>query len=298
MTTRPCESCGRPRGRGARCKECGYDRYATRLQGSRPGTSSQPAVTSDSSRPQARSSSRTAAPTATGGTEVSRAPHEPASSSPVREQQPAPRQAPGGGEPASNSRQSSGTSHTQPCAPVAAGRVVSLGATPPASGDRPWWVAVIHALAMLSAVTTLTFILALRTFAKNLGRAKESLVPSPLKLFVRPSAPRWNVSVTLSFEGLAALLGYRAGRYSQIRLRAPSSEMVCRYLAPPASIPVATGDDLRLWGKLGRDGVVRAYRLENLSNGASHNVTLIRSWVVAAAAISALFCLIVLAAVV
>jgi hypothetical protein len=151
---------------------------------------------------------------------------------------------------------------------------------------------------MLSALTALTLILALRAFAKSLGRAKDGLVPSPLKLFGRPSKSRWSVSLTLSFEGLGALLGYRAGRYSQIRLTAPSSEMVCRYLAPPASIPVAKGDDLRLWGKLGRDGVVRAYRLENLSNGASHNVTLIRPWVLAAAAISALFCLTVLATVI
>ncbi|HEY2768903.1 MAG TPA: hypothetical protein VGI76_11650 [Solirubrobacteraceae bacterium] len=151
---------------------------------------------------------------------------------------------------------------------------------------------------MLSALTALAFIMALRAFAKSLGRAKDGLVPSPLKLFGQPSKPQMNVSVTFSFEGLAALLGYRAGRYSQIRLTAPSSEMVCRYLASPASIPVATGDDLRLWGKLGRDGVVRAYRLENVSNGASHEVTLVRPWVLAAAVASALFCLMVLATVV
>jgi hypothetical protein len=152
MTALPCEACGRPRGRGARCKECGYDRYATRLKGSRAGTSSQLAVTPDSSRPQA-SSSRTATPTAAGGAEVSRPPHEPASSSPVREQ-PAHRQAPhrGGSEPApSHSRQSSRTSVAQPSAPVATGRVVSLSATPPASGDRPWWVAAVHALSRVFA---------------------------------------------------------------------------------------------------------------------------------------------------
>jgi hypothetical protein len=151
---------------------------------------------------------------------------------------------------------------------------------------------------MLSALIALTWILVLRAIVKSLGRAKDGLVPSPLKLFGRSSEPRWSVSMTLSFEGLAALLGYRAGRYSQIRLKAPSSETMCRYLAPPASIPVAQGDDLMLWGKLGSDGVARAYRLENLSNGASHTVILVRPWVLAAAGISALFCLIVLASVI
>ncbi len=146
----------------------------------------------------------------------------------------------------------------------------------------------------------LAVILAVRAFTKSLGRTKDSLIRSSFKFGGLPSKPRWSPSPALTFGGLGALLGYRAGRasaraeYSQIRLTAPSSEIVCRYLAPPASIPVAQGDELKLWGTLGRDGVVRAYRLKNLSNGASHKVTLIRPWVVAAAAISALFCLIIL----
>ena len=162
----------------------------------------------------------------------------------------------------------------------------------------------MHVLAVLPGLMAIAVLIAVRTFAKSLRRSKDSLIRSPFKLPETRSKPHWSPSPALTFGGLGALLGYRAGRasaqteYSQLRLKSPGSEIVCRYLAAPASIPVAQGDELKLWGSLGRDGVLRAYRLENVSNGAMHKVTLIRPWVVAAAVISALLCLIILTTVI
>jgi hypothetical protein len=177
---------------------------------------------------------------------------------------------------------------------------MSLNPTAPARGDRPWWVAAVHVLALLPALMALAAIIAVRTFAKTLRRRRDSLIRSPFKLPQLASSPHRSPFQALTYGGLGALLGYRAGRastqaaYSQLRLRSGVSEIECRYLAAPASIPVAQGDQLKLWGSLGRDGVLRGYRLENISNGTTHKVTLVRPWAAGAAVLSALLCLIIL----
>lgn len=156
---------------------------------------------------------------------------------------------------------------TQPRSAAAIGRVISLNTTAPAGGDRPWWVSVVHVLAVLPGLMAMAVIVAVRMFANSLRRSKRSVSRSPFKLPDLTPKPHWSPSPALTFGGLGTLLGYRMGRasakteYSQLRLRSPGSEVECRYLAASASIPVAQGDELRLWGSQGRDGVLRGYRL-------------------------------------
>lgn len=198
-------------------------------------------------------------------------------------------------------------------APAAAGRVVSLSAARAGSGDRPWWVPVVHALALLPAVAAVASIMAARTLLRSLRSTKaglapkDGLIPSPFKFGDMPTKPKSassSSSSSLLLGGLGAFLGYRAGRSasvadcSQIRLRTPTRQLECRYLAAPGSMPAAVGDELNLWGTLGRDGVLRAYRLENLSTGASHRVALVRPAVAAAAAASVVLLILILAAIV
>ena len=83
-----------------------------------------------------------------------------------------------------------------------------------------------------------------------------------------------------------------------IRLRVESREVICRYLEAPNILPVRRGDELAFWGAYKPDGMVRGYKLENRSNGATHEADLVRGWVYLAALASAFLCLVVMSNVV
>src|SRR5450759_2715757 len=249
MTGLPCEACGQPRGRGVRCKECGYDRYATKLESTRVA---EPAVTPHQAAPQP-AGRPTATSTPTGEAQspaqpqprsptTERAGTRPAAREPARERART--------QPAAGPR----TPFAQPRPPVATGRVISLNTTAPARGDRPWWVSLVYVLALLPALMAVAVVIAIRAFAKTLRSSTGSVSRSPFKLPALAPKPHWSPSPALTFGAVGALLGYRAGRASastecsQMRVRSTGGETECRYLAAPASIPVAQGDELNLWG--------------------------------------------------
>lgn len=195
--------------------------------------------------------------------------------------------------------------------PITAGRVLAVSAVKVAGGDRPWWVPFVHALALVPIAIAVVSVMVVRAFLRASSSAsagfsaKDGLIPSPLRLgsMLAPSKPD-SSSPSLLLEGASVLLEYRAGRTARradcakIRLSTPKGKLECRYLAELGSVPVEVGDELQLWGTLGRDGVLRARRLENLSTGASHSVTLVPPVIAFAAAASMLFCLLILASVV
>lgn len=180
------------------------------------------------------------------------------------------------------------------------GRVILLRTTPPAHGDTPWWVTVVGLLATLPGLLVGAAIVVVRSVAHHARRGEGGSIGLTFKFPGLTANTNLSASPALAYGGSGALLGYRAVRgadteYSQLRLRSPGGEAVeCRYLAAPASIPVAVGDELKLWGSLGRDHVLRGYRLENLSNGAMHKVTLVRPWATAFVAAFVLLCLLII----
>jgi hypothetical protein len=293
MTSAPCESCGRPRGRGSRCKECGYDRYATRLH-SAGSSSTQPAAETPTKSSRARES-----PSATATKEPPRF---------GRRARPS-----GGGEPVpSNPRPTASarpaastaahTSSATPAGPTATGRVLALSATKPASGDRPRWVPAVYVLAFIPVLVIVAVIVAVHVAMRSFGRTKDSFIRSPFRLDTWISPPQSSSSTsTLLKSAFEALLSYRQWQssspvtYSQIRIQGPTSQVACRYLAAPDSISVVLGDELKLWGKFGSDNVLRATRLENASTGSSHKVALVPPLVIFGAFIAAFFCLTTLA---
>jgi hypothetical protein len=293
MRSAPCEACGRPRGRGARCKECGYDRYATRLHSS-GSSSSRPSVEAPASSGRPREASGAAATK-----EAPRSAHRARPSA--------------GSEPASSNRRPTAsprpsastaprTPSATPAGPTASGRVLALSATKPASGDRPRWVAGVYVLAFIPVLVIVAVIVAVHAAMQSLGRAKDGFIRSPFRLSTWISTPQPSSSTSaLLKSAFDALLSYRQWQssstvtYSEIRLRESTSQRACRYLASPDGISVVLGDELKLWGTVGSDGVLRANRLENVSTGSSHSVALVPPLVVFGAVIAAFFCLMVLA---
>ncbi len=156
-------------------------------------------------------------------------------------------------------------------------------------------------LAVVPVLIALAVVFATQAAMRSMGRAKEGLIPSPLKLgtWVPTPQPKSQLSELL-MDVLKTLLDIRIRRasdvtYSQIRLQGATRQIACRYLAAPDSLPVVVGDELSLWGDVGRDGVLRARRLENVSAGSSHEVKLVHPLVGGAAATAVVFCLMVLA---
>jgi len=156
-------------------------------------------------------------------------------------------------------------------------------------------------LALVPVLIALAVVFATQAAIRSMGRAKEGLISSPLKLgiWVPTPQPRSQLSELL-MDVLKTLLDIRIRRasnvtYSQIRLQGATRQIACRYLAAPNALPVVVGDELNLWGDVGRDGVVRARRLENVSAGSSHEVKLVPPLVGAAATTAVVFCLMVLA---
>jgi hypothetical protein len=207
---------------------------------------------------------------------------------------------PGGRRPAASATPQTPFARTG--GPAATGRVLALSATKRARGDRPWWVGVVHVLAVVPVLFIVAVAGATQAALRSMGKAKEGLIRSPLKLSTWVATPQPSSSSSeLLTDGLKALLEYWSRGasanvvYSQIRLQSPTRQIACRYLAAPDGLPVVVGDELSLWGTFGRDGVLRAHRLENASAGSTHKVTLVHPLVGAGAAVSALLCLMVLA---
>lgn len=184
--------------------------------------------------------------------------------------------------------------------PTATGCVLALSATKRAAGDRPWWVGVVYVLAVVPVLIAVAVVFATQAAMRSMGRAKEGLIRSPFKLstWVSTPQPKSQLSELLT-DVLKTLLDIRLRRssdvtYSQIRLQGATRQIACRYLAAPDSLPVVVGDELSLWGVVGRDGVLRAHRLENVSADSSHKVTLVHPLVGVGAGVTAVFCLMVL----
>ncbi len=305
MSGPPCEACGQPRGRGSRCKECGYDRYATRLDAVTARTSSAPATSSDgtSSRPGSRSAGTPRTAPRTSPEDNSRPTRS--SGSGAREAKPAPA---GGSsapaEAAAGQPRSQPTPVRQPATaqsgPTVAGRVVSIRPTPVLKDDRPWWLPVVYALAMLPGLAALAVIQTRRSLTRRTRHGNGGILPSLIGAGGFSPRRNWTPSPSQAAGGVGVLLGYRFGRAgnrvdcSLIRLSSPGGEVVCRCLVEPAVLPVAQGDDLSVWGVPRPDGILRATRIENQTNGTTYKVTLVNPFVAASAVASLLLCLLVL----
>jgi hypothetical protein len=301
----PCEVCGLPRGRGPRCRACGYDRSSARSEASRArqasGTASQQTTQYRSPpRPTSSSGSRT-----TGSRQASsEAPKQPHSKGTPRPGRTKPSgQTTSGSPPEAGPERSGGaSSKTNPhtygwtTPPTVAGTVVSISLTPPARGDGPWWVAIVQCLAVVPGLAALMVLLTMRVVSRSVRRTHRGLFSSIVLLSSMPGQ-RFSPSPALAVGIIEAAFKNRAAmraEYSMIRLRVENGEVACRYLAAPNILPVRRGDSLALWGPRKADGIIRGYKLENRSNGTTHTATLVRGWVYLAASVSALLCLMVL----
>jgi hypothetical protein len=145
-------------------------------------------------------------------------------------------------------------------------------------------------------------IVAAHAVMRSFTGAKGGFVRSPFRLdtWISPPQPSSSSSALLK-SAFDALLSYRQWQASapvtcsELRLQEPTRQVACRYLAAPDGISVVLGDELKLWGRFGSDGVLRANRLENASTGSSHSVALVPPLVVFGAVIAAFFCLTTLA---
>jgi hypothetical protein len=315
MSGLPCEACGRPRGRGSRCKECGYDRYASTPSNTGSAASQQPvkspsAGTAQSGPREPRTTdggTGSPGPTrARPGHEAPSTPHEATAGRPEQHEaaQPTPSHgAPQPGTQASRPQTAEPANHgaVEANAPAVSGRVVSIAPTQASRDDRPWWVPVVQTLAILPGLVALAVIMTLRAIARRIRGTQTGLLKSALHFGGSPSKASWHPA--LAAGGLGAILGYRMGRagarteYSLIRLTTSGPDVVCRYLDQPSALPISLGDEIALWGTLRSDGSIRSYRLQNRSTGASHKAVLIKPWVIAAACMSILLCLVLLSSV-
>jgi hypothetical protein len=302
MTGVPCEVCGLPRGRGHRCRACGFDRSSARSEASRARQASATASQQTSqhrSRPQPTSSDSRTTGSRQASPEAPRQQHSKGTPRPGRTKQ----SGQGGGSPEAGSERSSGASsrmnpHTYASTtpPTVAGTVVSISLTPPARGDGPWWVPFVQCLAVVPGLAALVVLLTMRVVSRSVRRTHRGLFSS-IVLLSSMSGQRFSPSPALVVGVIEAAFKNRAAmraEYSMIRLRVENGEVACRYLAAPNILPVRRGDSLALWGPRKADGIVRGYRLENRSNGTTHRATLVRGWVYLAAFVSALLCLMVL----
>jgi hypothetical protein len=299
----PCEVCGLARGRGPRCRACGYDRSSARSEASRArqgsATASQQATQYRSPpRPTSSSGSRTTG-SRQASPEAPKQQHSKRTSRPGRTKQSG--QA-GGSHEAGSERSSGASSKTNPhtyawtTPPTTAGTVVSISLTPPARGDGPWWVLLVQCLAVVPGLAALMVLLTMRVVSRSVRRSHRGLFSS-IALLSSMSGQRLSPSPALVVGLIEAAFknrGAMRAEYSMIRLRVENREVACRYLAAPNILPVRLGDSLALWGPRKADGIVRGYKLENRSNGTTHTATLVRGWVYLAAFVSALLCLMVL----
>ena len=193
--------------------------------------------------------------------------------------------------------------------PTVSGQLISIAATPASRGDRPWWVPLTYLFALIPLLMALAAITAMRAVVRafSLGalggrRAGGDLMMKMLGFGGGSGGAHPGALTSLVSGVLQDVLGYRLKRatdpheYSLMRLRAGKGETVCRYMAAPATLPVARGDHLLIWGRSGDDGVIRARRLENRSVGATHTAPLVPSAVAIAAIVFLAFWLMILTA--
>ena len=165
----------------------------------------------------------------------------------------------------------------RPTAPQCEGVLVAIAATPPQRGDRPWWGALLTALAVIPGLLALFVLYAVRRLTRLSSRSSRRRL--------------------LLAGGLGGLAGYRLGRrhgggeHTALRVRTAGGEAICRCACPPASLSFAPGDDIAIWGRLHPDGVTRARRLENRTAGARQRIPAVRPWVPFAAAVSLVLCI-------
>jgi hypothetical protein len=182
--------------------------------------------------------------------------------------------------------------------------VLALSATKPASGDRPRWVAAVYVLAFIPVLLIVAVIVAVHAAMRGFTRPKDGFIRSPFRLGTWISPPQSSSSTSaLLKSAFDTLLSYRQWQASapvtcsELRLQGSTRQVACRYLAAPDGISVVLGDELKLWGRFGSDGVLRANRLENVSTGSSHSVALVPPLVIFGAVIAAIFCLTTLASI-
>lgn len=160
----------------------------------------------------------------------------------------------------------------------------------------------MYVLAFIPVLLIVAVIVAAHAAVRSFTRPKSGFIRSPFRLDTWISPPQSSSSTsTLLKSAFDALLSYRQWQSSapvtcsELRLQEPTRQVACRYLAAPDGISVVLGDELKLWGRFGSDGVLRANRLENSSTGSTHEVALVHPLVAVGAAIAALICLSILA---
>lgn len=169
-----------------------------------------------------------------------------------------------------------------------AGRVSSIGPTPAARGDRPWWSALATACALLPGVFALAVIAAVRILHRAIGAAAADATRSTFGFGGSRRRHRRRVN-PLAAAGAGGALGYLLGRrarptiHTAFRVVTPNGEVHCRYAREPDAVPIAPGDQVSAWGRRDSAGTLRVARLENQTTGATDRAHAVSSWVPVAA---------------
>jgi hypothetical protein len=171
-------------------------------------------------------------------------------------------------------------------APTVAGRIRSIVATPPASGDIPWWAKSIGILAILAVALGVFSVIAVRTVTRAISSSRGSAMSMmSFGLFGgRRSSGGSSLFGDLVKSAMDGFVEYQIGQRERVVQHAlllvvtQGGVVPCRYPTAPSALPLAAGDLVELSGRLYPDNTARVWRSRNLSTGVSHRARIVAPW--------------------